>query len=248
MKRFALAALLAAAALGVAACQPADDPRFDARVKQYLMTHPDDLRAALENMQTRAEADQAKVEAAADARAKIALPGLRGALEHDPSDFVANPDGRVTVTEFYDYRCPHCINIAPKVVSLIRTHPEIRFVFKEMPIFGPTSEHAARAALAAKQQGKDYVGLYEAFMSARPLTDDEIDRLAAAKGVDLAKMNAPAEIQADQAHLEAIAKLAGRLAIDGTPGFIVGDAIVHGEDYDGLVLAINQAERKAGAS
>ena len=96
----------------------------------------------------------------------------------------------MTVTEFYDYRCPHCINIAPKVVALIRTRPDVRFVFKEMPIFGATSEHAARAALAAKAQGKDYVGLYDAFMSAHPLTDDEIDRIAAAKGVDLAAMNA----------------------------------------------------------
>ena len=113
-------------------------------------------------MQAKDDADQAKAEADADAKAKTALPALRAALERDPRDFVANPDGKITVTEFYDYRCPHCINIAPKVVDLIQRHPDVRFVFKEMPIFGATSEHAARAALAAKAQGKDYVGLYEA--------------------------------------------------------------------------------------
>jgi protein-disulfide isomerase len=241
-----LLSVLAATAIGLGACQPADS-QFDARVKRYLMTHPDDLKAALENAQAKVDADEARLEAAADAKARAALPALRAALERDPGDFVANPDGKVTVTEFYDYRCPHCISIAPRVVSLIRSHPEIRFVFKEMPIFGPTSEHAARAALAAKQQGKDYVGLYEALMSARPLTDGEIDRLAAAKGVDLAAMNAPAHAAADEAHLDKVAKLANSLAIDGTPGFIVGDAIVHGEDYDGLVAAINQAERKVAA-
>jgi protein-disulfide isomerase len=238
--------VLAAMAFGLGACQPAD-AQFDARVKRYLMTHPDDLKAALENAQAKFDADEAKMEAAADVKARAALPALRAALERDASDFVANPDGKVTVTEFYDYRCPHCISIAPRVISLIRSHPEIRFVFKEMPIFGPTSEHAARAALAAKQQGKDYVGLYEALMSARPLTDGEIDRLAAAKGVDLSAMNKPARAEADQAHLDKVARLANSLAIDGTPGFVVGDAIVHGEDYEGLVAAINQAERKAGA-
>jgi len=236
--------VLAAAALGLAACQPADDPRFDAKVKQYLLTHPDDLRAALDNI---AEADQAKTDAAAAARAKAVLPSLRAALERDPSDFVANPDGKVTVTEFYDYRCPHCINIAPKVLALVRGHPEIRFVFKEMPIFGVTSEHAARAALAAKQQGKDYLGLYEAFMSARPLIDDEIDRLAAAKGVNVAAMNAPAEVEADQAHLEKVATLAKALGVNGTPDFVVGDQVIFGEYYDRLVEAINGAAAKSGA-
>ena len=113
-----------------------------------------------------------------------------------------------------------------------------------MPIFGSTSEHAARAALAAKAQGKDYVGLYEAMMAARPLTDTEIDRLAAAKGVDVAAMNAPAAVARDQAQIDDIAKLAVKLAIDGTPGFVVGDSFIRGEDYDGLTAAIAAAEKK----
>ena len=245
--RALIVGVFAAAALALGACQPADDPRFDARVKQYLLSHPDDLRAALDNMESKVEADQAKIEAAADAKARIALPSLRAELERDPGDFVANPAGKVTVTEFYDYRCPHCINIAPKVISLIRNHPEVRFVFKEMPIFGPTSEHAARAALEAKRQGKDYLGLYQAFMAARPLTDEEVDRLAAAEGVNVGQMNATAQVQADQAHIQKVAKLAQALDIDGTPGFIVGDSIIHGEDYDGLIEAINAAAAKGAA-
>jgi protein-disulfide isomerase len=245
MNRF-IAQAAALAALALCACHPAgtDESAFDARVKAYLMSHPTELRAALDNMQAKEEADAEKEEAAADAKAKTALPALRAALERDPRDFVANPAGKVTVTEFYDYRCPHCISIAPKVVALIRARPDVRFVFKEMPIFGPTSDHAARAALAAKAQGKDYVALYEAFMAAHPLTDDEIDRIAKAKGVDLAAMNAPAAVAKDEAQLAATASLAQKLDIDGTPGFIVGDAIIHGEDYDGLTAAIDKAGAK----
>ncbi|HEY3800617.1 MAG TPA: thioredoxin domain-containing protein [Caulobacteraceae bacterium] len=235
---------IAAAALAVVACQKqgGDDAAFGARVQAYLMAHPDDLQKALDHMQSYEQDAQAKTEALADAKAKSDLPALRAALERDPRDFVANPDGRVTVTEFYDYRCPHCINIAPKVVSLIRQHPDVRFVFKEMPIFGATSEHAARAALAAKAQGKDYVGLYEAFMAAHPLTDDAIDQLAAAKGVNLTEMNDPANVAKANTQMQDISKLATRLAIDGTPGFVVGDTIVYGEDYDSLAAAIDKAE------
>ena len=243
-----LAALAAGlASLALAACQPpsGDQTAFDARVKDYLMKHPHELRAALDNMQQTEDADEAKAEAAADLKAKAALPSLRAALEHDPRDFVANPNGAVTVTEFYDYRCPHCISIAPQVVSLIRDHPEVRFVFKEMPIFGDISEHAARAALAAKAQDKDYLGLYAAFMAARPLTDADIDRIAAEKGVNLAAMNAPEALAKDKVQLDDVQTLAEKLAIDGTPGFIVGDTIIHGEDYDALTAAIAKAGGKA---
>jgi protein-disulfide isomerase len=234
----AFAAALAALSLG--ACQR-DDAGFDAKVKAYLMAHPDELRAAIENMQAK---EEAAAEAAADKKAKAALPALRSALERDPRDFVANPNGKVTVAEFYDYRCPHCINIAPKVVGLIRSRPDVRFVFKEMPIFGATSEHAARAAFAAKQQGKDYIGLYETFMGARALDDAAIDRIAASKGINLAQMNAPATQAADAQHLSDVSDLFKGLGFDGTPGFVVGDTFIRGEDFDGLVAAINKAEGK----
>jgi protein-disulfide isomerase len=206
------------------------------------MTHPEVLRQALDNMQAKEDEAETRAETAALAKARTLLPTLRSAIERDPRDFVANPGGRLTVTEFYDYRCPHCINIAPKVVALIRGHPEIRFVFKEMPIFGATSEHAARAALAARQQGKDYVGLYDAFMASHPLTDTEIDRIATAKGVDIAAMNAPAIRKGDDTQLDDVAKLAAKLAINGTPGFVVGDDIIEGEDYDRLTADIAKAQ------
>ena len=232
--------IAALAALSLAACQR-EDAGFNAKVKAYLMAHPEELRAAIENMQAKEEAAE---EAVADAKARVALPSLRNALEHDPRDFAANPNGKVTVTEFYDYRCPHCINIAPKVVGLIRSRPDVRFVFKEMPIFGATSEHAARAAFAAKQQGKDYLGLYETFMAARPLDDAAIDRIAAAKGINLAAMNAPAIQAADAQQLSDVADLFKGLAFEGTPGFVVGTSFVRGEDFDALVAAINKAEGK----
>ena len=240
MKFSVFVAAAALAGLSLGGCQR-DDPGFDAKVKAYLMAHPDELRAALDNMQAK---EEAAAEAAADQKAKAALPALRNALERDPRDFVANPNGKLTVTEFYDYRCPHCINIAPKVVGLIRSRPDVRFVFKEMPIFGATSEHAARAAFAARQQGKDYVGLYEAFMGDHALDDAAIDKIAASKGVDIAQMNAPATLAADAQQLSDVSDLFKALGFEGTPGFVVGDQFIRGEDFDGLVAAINKTEHK----
>ena len=230
--------------LALGACGPAaggDDAAFGARVRAYLLAHPEVIEEATERLQAKQDAE----DAAALKKAQAALPRYRAALERDPRDFVANPNGKITVTEFYDYRCPHCADAAPQVLALIKDNPDIRFVFKEMPIFGSTSDHAARAALAAKAQGKDYVGLYTAMMQARPLTDDEIDRLATAHGVSVALMNAPQSLAKDTAQLADVAALAGKLHIVGTPGFVIGDTIIPGEDYDALQAAIAKAEAKA---
>ena len=228
----------AAASFLVVGCTRAQDAGFGDKVHAYLMAHPEVIEEAVQKLQEQKD-QQSQL------KAKAALQHDRQSLERDPRDFVANPNGKVTVTEFYDYRCPHCIDIAPKVVNLIRQHPNVRFVFKEMPIFGDTSEHAADAALAAKEQGKDYVGLYEAMMAARPLTDETIDQLATAKGVDVKAMNAPATQARYAAQIADIAALAGKLHIVGTPGFVVGDVIIPGEDYDALQVAITRAEAKA---
>ena len=204
------------------------------------MAHPEVIQEAAQKLQQKQEADAN----AALAKAVTKLPALRNAVEHDPRDFVANPDGKITVTEFYDYRCPHCANAAPKVLALIHANPDVRFVFKEMPIFGPTSEHAARAAIAVKKDGGDYLGLYQAYMTARPLDDDAIDRLALAKGAKAATLTSTADQTAANAQIASVTGLFTELSLGGTPAFIVGDQIIPGEDIDAVLQEINKQRAK----
>ncbi len=226
-------AIFAAAAVVLAACQPSDRA-FNDRVRAYLLAHPEVLEEASQKLQANVEA---RAEAA-QRKAEVRLPMLRSAIERDPRDFVANPSGGVTVTEFYDYRCPHCAAMAPKIIALIREHPDIRFVFKEMPIFGTTSEHAAYAALAVKKDGGDYLGLYQDFMAARPLDDASIDGLAITKGARKADITPGS---ASTAQLAATSALFDKLSLDGTPGFVVGNHILTGEDMPALEAAIAKA-------
>jgi protein-disulfide isomerase len=232
------------AALAVAGCQKApaagDDAAFGQRVRAYLLAHPEVLQETTQRLETKLAAQ----EDAERRKAQGQLPGVRAALEHDASDFVANPAGAVTVTEFYDYRCPHCIDAAPAVIALIRQHPDVRFVFKEMPIFGPVSQHAADAALAVRKAGGDYVGLYQAFMATPALDDAAIDRIALAKGARPADL-APGAQSQDQAQIARNTALFNKLDLEGTPAFIVGDQIILGDDMKALDAAIGQA--RAGA-
>ena len=228
---------LMASALALAACDKGDKA-FDERVHAYLLAHPEVIQEAVDKL-------QAKQDAEAAAKAKLAIAASRQAIEHDPRDFVANPNGKVTVTEFYDYRCPHCVNAAPKVVSLIQSDPDVRFVFKEFPIFGAASDRGALAAIAMKRSGGDYIGLYRDFMAARPLDDAAIDRILTAHGVTPASLEDPVLKAQAAEQLAAVRRLAIGLGIEGTPAFIIGDTIVPGEDMNAVRAAI-AAARKPG--
>jgi protein-disulfide isomerase len=239
-------AALGLTALALLACQksPATgDDAFGQKVRAYLLAHPEVLREVSQKLEAKDAAD----EVAARHKAIASLPALRKAVERDPHDFVANPGGTITLTEFFDYRCPHCVNVAPKVVALIKAHPDVRVVFKEMPIFGPLSEHAARAALAVKMGGGNYLGLYQSFMAARPLEDSTVDRVALAEGAKPADLTGAAAAAA-QAQLVRNAALFNKLDLGGTPAFIIGDQIILGEDMEAVNAAVAKAEaaRKTG--
>jgi protein-disulfide isomerase len=229
---------LAGAALIVSACSKSD-AAFDAKVHDYILAHPEVIQQAMSKLQ--AQQDQQ-----AAAQAKVAIAQNRQSLERDPRDFVANPAGRVTVTEFYDYRCPHCINAAPAVLKIIHDHPDVRFVFKEFPIFGDVSDRAAAGAIVLKQQGGDVLPLYRDLMATHPLDDAGLDRILRAHGVDPAKLSDPAVHDEAEKQILAVRKLAIDLGIQGTPAFVIGDTIVPGDDTDAVNTAINQARARTG--
>ncbi len=234
-------AALAAAVLGVlslAACQKVEDAAFGAKVHAYLLAHPEVLREA--EIQLQRNDRLAAEKASTDAIAKY-----RGQLERDTRDFVANPDGKITVVEFFDYRCGYCKLAAPQVVDLIEKNPDIRFVFKQFPIFGEVSDTAAKVALtrAAKAKG---VQLYQVLMSEKALDDAALDRHLAEVGIDPAQARKDAQHPMIDRQILDTHALAEALKIDGTPAFIVGDTLIPGADIPALKAAIAKA-RGAGA-
>ncbi|MBS0334842.1 MAG: DsbA family protein [Proteobacteria bacterium] len=225
---------LAAVALSVAACQKTDDAAFGNRVHAYLMAHPEVVREAADKL---AENERlAAVKASTDAIGKY-----RSQLEHDPRDFVANPNGKVTVVEFFDYRCGYCKLAAPEVVKLIQENPDDRFVFKEFPIFGEVSDTAAKVALTGEAKAKG-VQLYQALMSERALDDAALDRHLAELGIDAAAARKEAAQPMVERQILDVHALAEALKIDGTPAFVVGDTMIPGADIAALKAAIAKAK------
>jgi protein-disulfide isomerase len=238
MKPTVPAALALVAALALSGCQkPAEaDPAFGAKVRAYLLEHPEVIEEAVTKLR------QNQMLAAAKATASN-VQKYKAQLENDPRDLVVNPKGEFTIVEFFDYRCGYCKLVAPEVGKLVKENPDVRFVFKEFPIFGEVSDTAAKMALTP--QGKTRgMELYQAWMGDRGLDDAALDRHLAEVGLDPAAVRKASEDPAITSQLQDIRLLARGLGLEGTPAFIVGDYLIPGAD----IGAVRQALAKTRAA
>ncbi len=137
---------------------------------------------------------------------------------------LGNPQGDITIVEYFDYQCPYCKKVAPDLAKVVKDDGKIRLVLKDWPILGDPSKYAARLALAAKFQNK-YQAAHEALIG-RPgrLTDAGTDEALAGAGIDVAKAKADYETNKDK--IDALLKRndvqAQAFGFRGTPAFIVG--------------------------
>ena len=165
------------------------------------------------------------------ARDKGVGPEIIEKLFKDPTSPVGgNPNGDVTIVEFFDYQCGYCKLVLPRIEKLLIDDSNLRFVFKEMPILGPNSVFAARAALAARKQGeKQYVAFHKVMMASRgSLIKASVFRFATDAGLDVERLKEDMKDDNINDMIRRNLKLADALSINGTPAFVIGDTIVRG--------------------
>ncbi|MBV9575250.1 MAG: DsbA family protein [Gammaproteobacteria bacterium] len=201
------------------AATPAEKAKIEAVVHDYLISKPEVLVEAMQVLQEKQfQQAQQTVKQTQKAAATYAND-----LFHQSTDPIAgNPDGKITIVEFFDYQCPHCIDMAPTMDAVIKANPDVRVIYKDFPIRGPLSELAARAALAAQKQGK-YHELSNAMLTAnKQLTQDVILEIAKNQGLDVDKLKQDMKDSAIDNQLKANTKLAQNLKLLGTPAFFIG--------------------------
>lgn len=182
------------------------------QVRDYLLAHPEVIPQAMQKLQER----EAGRSVAAN-RAAITTP-FAGA-------WAGNPRGDVTLVEYYDYNCGYCRASLPAIRQLIDDDPQLRVVFRELPVLAETSRDAARISLVAAQQGK-FGRFHDALYAAGRVTDASIAAAARAAGVDTSRLAALApRIDAEIArNMDQAAKL----GVTGTPSWVVGDRVLSG--------------------
>jgi protein-disulfide isomerase len=204
------------------ALTPAQKQAFETLIHDYLLEHPDVLIEAL-------QAAEEKMKQQADERAQQAIATRQKDLLTDPeAPVVGNPEGDVTLVEFFDYRCPYCKQVSPSLQALVKEDAKLRVVYKEFPVLGRESVFAARAALAARKQGK-YEPFHNALMALKGQLGDEIVlKTAGSVGLDVEKLKSDMGAPEIEAQIRRNHELAQALDIRGTPAFIVGTTLIPG--------------------
>jgi protein-disulfide isomerase len=196
--------------------------QIQAIVHDYLVTHPEVLVEASQALQQKQLVSMQSKAAGATIANKAIL------LTDKVSPVAGNPQGSITLVEFFDYQCPHCIDMEPVVAGLIKANPDLRVVFKEFPIFGDVSDYAARMSLAAYKQGR-YIKFNNALLEAnkkiemahKSVTHADIDNVAKKVGLNLEQAKKVLRSDAFTNELKQNRTLAGNLSLVGTPAFVV---------------------------
>ena len=143
---------------------------------------------------------------------------------------IGNPNGDISIVEWYDYNCPYCRRIAPELRQVVEDDGKVRLVLKDWPILGEVSKLAARLTLAAKYQDK-FLPAHEALIGvASRLTEPRVRELIAGAGVDMDRLNK--DLDANAKAIDGILARnndqARAFEFRGTPSFIVGKFRVPG--------------------
>lgn len=217
-----LAATFALALPEQSLSQEISDDRIKALVAETLRENPELVLEALQALEER----QAEAQAAT---AASVLTKERTTLERDSNaPIFGNPDGDVTIVEFFDYNCPYCKRAMPEVNALMAEDTNVRLVLREWPILSEGSAFAARAALASRQQGK-YAEMHDALMTMRGKVEAEaVLRIAGEVGLDVEKLKTDMQSPEVEEHIATSMRLAEALGFNGTPSFVVGDQLIPG--------------------
>jgi protein-disulfide isomerase len=250
LNRFAAAFLVAGGAL-LQLAAPARAGEFSANQKieigaivhDYLLANPNVIREAIDALETKEKIEQAAM------REKLVGSDAER-LFHSPNQaVVGNPDGDVTLVEFFDYNCGYCKQSLANVAKLIETDPKMRVVLKDFAILGPDSVEAAEVATAIRRQfsGQKFWDFHRRLLSTRGHVG-KAQALAVAKelGADMDQLDKDMKSPATHQALGEVEQLAEELHFDGTPAWVLGkEAFVGGVSFAQLKAKVDNV-RKCG--
>lgn len=234
-----LASGVHAADLDLENMSDADRTAFGEQVRAYLLENPQVIMDAVQVLEERQAAEQA--------RGDVALIEQHSeAIFNDGYSWVGgNPDGDVTIVEFFDYRCGYCRRAHPEVTQLLELDGNIRYVAKEFPILGENSLVSSRFALAVREVAGDaaYKAASDALIALNADMDEPVlRRLADTLELDADAVIAAMDSDAVTTQLAQTRELAQTLQITGTPSFVMGDQLIRGYvPLDAMLQIVDEA-------
>ena len=223
------------------AASTTDRTEIEGIVRNYLINNPEvmlEVQTALNDKQEAAQ-KEAAVKVIGENREQI--------FNSSADAVFGNPNGDVTIVEFFDYNCGYCKKALPDMDALLSSDPNLRFVMKEFPILGADSTRAHIVARAFKAvMPEKYLEFHRDLLGGEGrATEASAMAIAVKLGASEAqireKMNSP-EITKNFKDTYA---LANSLSITGTPSYVVGSEVVPGAlGSDALAEKISHIRNK----
>lgn len=155
------------------------------------------------------------------------------------SSFGGAEDGEIVMVEFFDYACGYCRQTKPDIERLIEEMPDLKVVYRDLPVLGPDSVIAARASLAAAEAGK-FQTFHDMLFALGGPNQANIEAALSEVGLEIEVIEDPkwdAELQKNY-------ELANMVNASGTPTFVIGNRVIPAaEGYRSYKAAIEAARR-----
>jgi protein-disulfide isomerase len=197
-------------------------------VKDYLTRHPEVLQAALVELLKKRSAGRPDTNVN---KADLVRNDAQALFQSAHQVTLGNPQGEVTMVEFFDYNCGFCKRALGDMLALMKTETSLRVVLKELPVLGAGSLEAARVAIAVRMQdvtGSKYLAFHQKLLGSRGASKAAALAAAGEVGLDPARIERDMESAEVTATLEENARLAKTLGITGTPSYVIGDNVIVG--------------------
>jgi protein-disulfide isomerase len=218
---------------------PAQRDELKVLVRDYLVKNPEVIAEAIEALQAKMEQEKATQQEATIVMNKDKL------LSPKEQTILGNHQGDITIVEFFDYNCGYCKSMFTDLIQVVKSDGKIKLVLKELPILGPNSVTATKAALAARNQRK-YPEFHQALISYKGRIDDAaITAVAKGVGLNVDKLLEDMKDPEFDKIIDENRQLAEELNITGTPALIVGKTFVPGAiGKDKLQNLVAEARKK----
>lgn len=223
----------------VAEMTEAQKSEIEKLVHDYILANPEIIESALVALEE-------KQRAAEKAKQTEAIANLSETIfnsEHQA--VIGNPNGSVTMVEFFDYNCGYCKRAFNDMQALVEANPDLRVVMKEFPILSEDSLEAARISVAVSKLAPQSYADFHRELLVTPGTANLQKALSVAEklGLDTKALEAEGAKEETLANFTEVRSLAQAIGISGTPSYVIGKEAVFGAvGFDQLQEKITQAK------
>lgn len=214
-------------------------------IRDHLLANPEIIRDAINELQRK------EAEAALAAQATMIADDKDRIFASSHQVVLGNPDGDVTLVEFFDYNCGYCKRAHADMKKLIDEDGNLRIVLKEFPVLGDGSVEAAHVSIAVRIAAPDMAAdFHDALILDRgQVNGTRALAVAEDMGLDMAKIQEAMESEEVKATIEESYDLAEKLSLTGTPSYVTAKEVIVGAvGYDTLKAKIDDARACATVS